>query len=329
MPQQRDGSAGRSMDARGARLLRAWQGTTALSIVALIVIGTYAYYLRAQNTRIFHSEYPLIDPARSLVSQSNFFTTVQPLRDQMDGIVTQYEARGDKVGVFFEFLNTGATIAINQDERFWPASLSKLPTALEVMKKAEDGDWQLSDQLVLFDQDKSSDFGALYEQPTGTKFSIEDLLKALLIQSDDTAHRILIRNTTAGDFEELTSALGLQDFYNNDYDINAKEYSRLFTSLYSASYLNRSDSSLLLSWLTETPFNDFLQSGMPSGVTFAHKIGIQDPRSTYLDSGIVYVPERPYILTVMVDSSATATSTEAKQIMRDLSKAAYDFVANH
>jgi beta-lactamase class A len=300
---------------------------TGVLLVLLVIASAYAIMDRQAGPSVV-AKYPLLDPARNFTDQTNFFSTVEPLRKEMSDIVARYEAKGDRIGVYYEFLNTGANVSINQDERFWPASLSKMPTAFEVMKKVENGDWKLSDELVLFDDDKSNAFGDLYKEQTGTRFTIEALLKALLIQSDDTAHRILLRNTSAADFTDMTDALGLTDFYNNNYDITAKEYSRLFRSLYSASYLSRDDSSLLLSWLSQTSFDSYLASGIPEGVTFAHKIGIQDPKSTYLDSGIVYVPDRPYIITVMTDTSAGGGEKEAESIMHDLSKAAYDYATS-
>lgn len=273
------------------------------------------------------SKYPLIDPARTVVEQKHFLSTIEPLRRNLKEIVDKYESKGNKVGLYFEFLNTGSNISINQDDRFWPASLSKMPTALAVMKKVEKGDWKLSNELVILYEDRNDGFGDLYKKAAGTKISIDDLLKELIINSDDTAHRVLIRNLEGSDFEEMLLALGLDQLYDANYDITAKEYSRIFRALYSSSYLNRDSSSYLLRVLSETKFNDFLASGIPLDTVFSHKIGEHDPKMTYLDSGIVYIPNRPYLLTVMVDSSKSGGREEVKKIMKDISMAAYQYVS--
>lgn len=304
-------------------------GLVLLMVLTVAMVGMLLHRDTLLKEQSSVNAFPLLDPARALVEQKYFFSTVEPLRAQMNNIVAQYEKQGDRIGVYFEFLNTGANISINQDGRFWPASLSKMPTALAVMKKVEQGEWKLSNELVLFPEDRSDAFGILYQQPAGTRLTIERLLQELLINSDDTAHRILIRNLSASDFQGLLFALGLENLYDNKYEITAKEYSRIFRSLYSSSYLERPSSSQLLTWLTETPFNDFLASGLPTGVTFAHKIGEHDPEVTYLDSGIVYVPYRPYLITVMVDAKKGGGRDDAKKIMNALSQAAYTYVANH
>jgi beta-lactamase class A len=307
----------------------------AIFIVVLIAlnistIGFFTYQNRRDAVRPFANPYPLIDPTRSFIEQKYFFSTIEPLRKELKEIVGKHEKNGNRIGLYFEFLNTGANVSINQDSRFWPASLSKMPTALAVMKKAEKGEWKLSNELVLFYEDRNDAFGTLYKKPAGTRLTIEELLKELILNSDDTAHRILIRNLEGGDFEEMLAALGMEEMYDKEYNITAKEYSRIFRTLYSSSFLNREYSSMLLGWLSETRFSEFLGSGVPTGVPFAHKIGEHDPTITYLDSGVAYVPNRPYLITAMVQIKEGEGGREkAKEIMKELSAAAYEYVANH
>ena len=152
-------------------------------------------------------------------------------------------------------------------------------------------------------------------------------IKELLINSDDTAHKILIRNLAAENFEEMLQGLGMEDLYDKDYNITAKEYSRIFRSLYTSSFLKREYSQQLLQWLTETPFNEFLGGGVPNEVPFAHKIGVHDPQKTYLDSGIAYVPNRPYLLTVMVQINNAEGKEKAESIMKEISEKTYAYIS--
>ncbi|MEK7572064.1 MAG: serine hydrolase [Patescibacteria group bacterium] len=299
-----------------------------LAVTNVITIA-FIVYEKREPLPSFHNPYPLIDPARSFIDQKHFFSTIEPLRKKVTDSVRHYEKEGSRVGVYIEYLNTGANISINQDERFWPASLSKMPTALAVMKKVEKGEWKLSNELVLFYEDRNDAFGTLYQKPAGTRFTIEELLKELIVNSDDTAHRILIRNLSAQDFEDMLLALGMDEMYDKEYNITAKEYSRIFRTLYNSSYLKREYSTMLLTWLSETRFNEFLDNGVPTKVTFAHKIGEHDPQVTYLDSGIVYVPDRPYLITVMVDAKNSGGRETAKEIMKKISEEAYTYVANN
>lgn len=270
------------------------------------------------------SDYPYIDIAREYIPQEHFIVNIQPLREELQAIARK-EKEGT-VSIYFEFLNTGANVQIANDSYFYPASLVKLPTALVAMKKIEDGEWHLGNKLVLFEQDKDSRYGTLYQQPVGTSFTIEELLKKLLTESDNTAHKILMRNMSEDELNELKDAIGLNDLFNEKSEITAKEYSRMFRALYNSSFLRRRYSQQLLDWLTQTSFKQQLDAGVPDNVPFAHKIGEDDVEKNYLDSGIVYLPNRPFLMTVMVKEH---DKKSANDIMKRVSEAAYKYVSSY
>ncbi len=311
-----------------------WWNSKKISLIFLIVfvctnIVWGFLFLRERKSEDYINPFPLIEASRSFVDQEHFFTTIEPIRRDLVSRVGEYEAQGFEIGLYFEYLNTGASISINEEKRFFPASLSKMPTAFVVMKKIQDGEWKLSNELVLFMEDRNSDFGELYQEPVGTRLTIEELLFELLVNSDDTAHRIFLRNLSEDGYEELFNALGFSDFYDSQYRVTAREYTRIFRALYTSSYLSRQHSTTLLEILSSTYFNTFLDAGIPEGVTFAHKIGINDLDTIYLDSGIVYVPNRPYLITLMIDVPSEKTRQDAEMIMKEISSVIYQYVANY
>jgi beta-lactamase class A len=312
---------------KGFKLQRLSVSVTVAVIIVLVAsnIVTSSFLIHTNLTRQGgHQKYPLIDVARNYIPQEHFIVNIQPLREQLQKIVK--DNGPDSISVYFETLNSGANIQINNDTRFYPASLVKLPSAMAAMKKIEKGEWHLDNRLVLLDQDKDSRFGTLYRQPVGTSFSIEELLQALLLQSDDTAHHILMRNLSEDELNDLKNNTGLNDLFNEKGEISAKEYSRMFRSLYESSYLKRDGSQQILQWLSQTPFNDMLASALPKSVAFAHKIGEDDINKSYLDSGIVYLPNRPFMLTVMIKQH---DQNKANDIMGQISRAAYNYIQDY
>lgn len=306
-----------------------WMTIALLTVVFLLILSFDFYGGRSNDGENYQNPYPFVDVARSIVGQEHFFSTIEPLRADLKSTVEKYEKEGARIGLYFEFLNTGSNVSINQESRFWPASLSKMPSALAVMKKVENGEWKLSNELVLFEEDKDERFGDLYKRPTGTRFTIEELLKRVLVNSDNTAHRILVRNLASEDYTEIFDALGMRELFDAEYKITAKEYSRIFRALYSASYLNRESSEKILRWLSETKFSEFLSTGVPVEVPFAHKIGEEDSDGVYLDSGIAYVPNRPYLITIMVEIKGSEGRERAKEIMKEVSELSYNYVSNN
>ncbi len=297
---------------------------TVLILVLLITNVVTLGFLLKKNSYEQAKDYPLVDIARSYIPQEHFIVNIQPLRERLNEIV---QAEGaDTISIYFEYLNTGANIQINNDTRFYPASLVKVPSALVAMKKVERGEWQMGSMLVLFEEDKDPRYGDLYKRPVGTRFTIEELLQALLKSSDNTAHRMLMRNLSENELGELKDAIGLEDLFDEKQEVSAKEYSRLFRSLYNSSFLKRSSSQQILEWLTQTEFKQSLNAGLPNSALFAHKIGEDDVEKNYLDSGIVYLPNRPYLITVMIKH---LDQTKSEAIMKNIAQAAYQYVEGY
>jgi beta-lactamase class A len=306
-------------------------GTLALLVATNVAtVSILVYQNRPDAILSFENPYPLIDPARSFIGQEHYLATLQPLRVELYEMVAREKKEGNEIAIYFEYLNTGANIAVNPELRIFPASLIKLPLAFTVLKKIEGGDWRLNDKLVLAPGDQSSGFGQLYRKPVGTMFTIEELLKALLEDSDNTAYQILLRNLSPDEVDATFEALGLGELFNSVGQITAKEYSRLFRALYTASYLNREHSQILLKWLDEAPFEGFLSTGLPREISFSHKFGTHGPQRVYTDSGIAYVSNRPYLITVLIHRTKgdqSGDQEEAERIMQEISESAYTYIS--
>ncbi len=295
-----------------------------LAAIALIVTNliTVGFITRTHKP---NSQYPLIDPARDLIAQEHFIVNFQPLRETLFEI----EQRDDGLdfSLYFEYLNTGANISINNNLRVWPASLLKLPMAIVVMKRVENGVWALTDQLELLEKDKGAKFGTLWQKESGSKIAIVDLLKEMLTLSDNTAYNIFSRNIDKDESIEVVIELGVEDLFNQAGLMSTKEYSRFFRALYTSSILKRDSSERLLKLLADTEFKNFLSAGVPVNVTFAHKFGIQEDLGAYLDSGIAYPPNRPYLITVAIKGTDDpGERPRAEALMKEISEKIFEYV---
>lgn len=293
------------------------------------------YETRPSLEEASRSNFPYIDPARNFISQDNFIVNIQPLRVSVNDLVDEF-GRG-RVSVYIEFLNTGANIAINPNLTIWPASLPKVPLAMAVMKKVEKGVWDMQNELVLLEEDRDSrsghEYDSLWEYPIGTRFTIERLLREVLVNSDNTAQKILMRNMHEDELRAVVDAVGLESVLDEEGKLSAKEYSRFFRSLYTSSFLSRANSQRILDWLNESPFEDFLSTVVPEEIPFPHKYGQNVPLRVYADSGIVYLEDRAYLITVMVQEDETVPSDiageHAREFMRNISLETYNYFLNY
>ncbi|MBI5734052.1 MAG: serine hydrolase [Candidatus Kerfeldbacteria bacterium] len=273
-----------------------------------------------------------LDPSVGRASKKDLIVNAQYARNYLTSVAKEHEDKFD-MSIYFEYFPTGMNVAINPELKLWPASLTKLPVAMVTMKKIEDGTWHHDDELVLLDQDIDPKSGDLYSSNSvGTRFTIDQLLQKLLVDSDNTAYRILYRNIEARDFTDLINEVGLDELFDKEGKITAKEYSRLLRSLYFATFLNGENSEKIIKLLTQSTFNKYLSAGLPVGVEFAHKYGENVDYNLFSDSGIVYVPHRPYILSVMMQAkkgTADEDGVEAEKIMKQISEKIYDYVSKY
>ncbi len=292
-------------------------------IIFLVITNLVAIFFIVclKNQSSPNNFYSFLNPARKYFRQEDAIVDIQPLRDELNKIGTN-----PNISIYFEYLNTGANIAVNKDAEFFPASLLKLPVALAAVKKIQNGQWQWDNELVLMRSDKDEGFGDLYKQEIGTRFTIEQLITLSLVQSDNTAYRILLRNIDPAEVEKVQNGLGIKDLFFDNGDISAKRYSVIFRSLYNGSFLSEKYSQKILTIMAQPGFSDYLSSGLPTGTLFAHKIGISSEKGVYLDSGIIYLKNRSYLLTVMI---RTLNEAEAKEQMKNISSAIYKYISSY
>lgn len=269
----------------------------------------------------FQKDYPLLSPERGFYPQKDLIVNIQPIRDQLVEI-----GKDQDVSIYFEYLPTGANIAVNKDQKIWPASLMKIPIAMAIMGKLEDGEIQLDNNLILNEEDRNSDFGNLYKNPAGTSFTVEKLLEEMLVNSDNTARNILSKKLETTDLDDVLNHLGIEYDYRNNEQISAKKYSIFWRSLFYSSYLKPENSSKLIEIMSGSSAEQYLAGAIPNTVKFSHKIGALFDVNNYADSGIVYLPGRPYILTVMTKNKDQKT---AEGIMQDVSQKVYAYISKY
>jgi beta-lactamase class A len=269
------------------------------------------------------TSYPLLSPLRRVIPPEHFLTTLEPLRAEIRRIV---ESQPLRAAIYVEFLNTGANIIINQDARFWPVSLAKLPVAIGTMRAVELGRLTLDTPIDLLDAERARASSELYRGLVGSTLPVRDLLRNLLTQSDNASFLALSRQMGTDLVLDMKAALGLDQLFDEEGRITAREYTRFLRALYTSGFLHESNSQYILDLLNQSAFPYFLRQSVPDSISFPHKWGAYPELNAYGDAGIVYVPGRPYMITVLVEGSGNADDRERViTLMRDISSAAYGF----
>lgn len=275
--------------------------------------------------------YRFINPTVMSNLGKHFIINFKPLRDEFTKIQAKYNNTGD---VYFVYLNNDVWVGLGERDLFFAASTVKVPLAMAIYKSVEEGRLKLDDRYSLEELDLDEQFGKLYQVGVDKELSIRELLSVMLEKSDNTAAQALAH---------ITKKIGIEDplfdiyqFMGWDTDpaatvrnysnINLKTLSNMFLSLYNGRYISLEHANDILRMLDESEFNDKIVAGIPKGVPVSHKIGIADAQKAYTDCGIVYAPNRHYILCVATQSMDQA---KASQFMAEISKTAYQYVIKH
>lgn len=285
---------------------------------------SYEHDIAAEHYTEHIKDYPLLDPALPFYDKDNLIVNIQELREYLQSLPEQNKDWAE-MSIYFEVLNTGANISINNDLKIWPASLAKLPVAMVAMKKVENGDWDLEEKTFTVTEQNLDIHTKDINNQIGQNYTLRFVLERLLLESDNTAYRMLISELTEEELDSIDHAVGLDAFFTEDGKVSAKDYTRLLRALHSSTYLGEEYSQMLLNLMAESKNNQFLKAGVPSNVKVAHKWGINEELGTYADSGIIYLQNRPYLFSIMINAK-DGDQEKSQRLIKEASERAFNFM---
>ncbi len=224
-------------------------------------------------------------------------------------------------------------MVFNDAEKFHPGSLAKIAILITYLRMAETTPGLL-DRELLFDN-KVIHIAPVqtYNSKTikpGNTYKIRDLLHSMIAYSDNYALVILNLHLDMSVFNKMFTDLGMAvpDIKDISSSLTVKEYSKFMRVLYDAGYLTIPASEYAMSLLAECDFNQGMKKELPTNLKVAHKFG-QWGDDNFLElheSGIIYLNNRPYLLTIMTRGK---NLDQQAALISHISKMTYDYmVAN-
>ncbi|HEY3356953.1 MAG TPA: serine hydrolase, partial [Polyangia bacterium] len=164
----------------------------------------------------------------------------------------------------------------------------------------------------------------------GRAYPASTLIERMITESDNNAAIALGGGDADTWMARVFADLGLPrpriDYPVGHYETSPRHFATFFRALFSASYLDQAHSDRALELLARTAFRRGLVAGVPADVRVAHKFGERTVGSQVElhDCGIVYCPERPYVLCVMTRGHDLDHLVSA---VAEVSRATYQAVA--
>jgi beta-lactamase class A len=159
----------------------------------------------------------------------------------------------------------------------------------------------LSASLFLHDVEQGQ---ASLNQPLGGTTAQAEMQKMIVV-SDDTAWEDF--NNLLGHPALLAYAhsLGMNSYDPDNNLITSDDLALLLSSLYQDKLLDSQHTNLLLSYMQQADYTQYIGGVIPKGVKFYHKIGFLDDR--VMDAAIIDNGKHPYVLVIFTkDPSGTS-----------------------
>lgn len=243
---------------------------------------------------------------------------------------------GLRASVYARDLNNGPWIGIDENQVFFPASLSKVPVMLFILDLAEADPTILQRELVypgpegMTSANNMEGEGGDRQMEAGRAYSYEELLSRMIAHSDNHAMELLMADHDPEDVMALMRTMHSEgDFVDGELMMSPKVYAAFFRVLYNATLVNRHLSEYGLQLLTQGEFGAGLRYHIPKDVPVASKFGLRTDRwmgtgdLSFHECGIVYMPDSPYVLCVMT-SSSTSSGEQLEAIVADVSRIVWE-----
>lgn len=232
--------------------------------------------------------------------RENLFKKLKAAVEDFDGVM----------GISVKDLASGDEFHLNEDVVFPVASSIKIPILVELFNKARAGSIDLDGKAIIRDGDKVKGSGVLKEMGDGTvTLTTRDLATLMIIVSDNTATNMLIDAVGMDDVNTMLNELGLEETRlqrkmqdhqaiseGRDNFSTPSEFARLMERLHRHEGIDPWVCEQSLSVLRK-PKATPISRALPYEVEVADKGG--DMPGVRCDIGVVYLPERPYVLSIM------------------------------
>lgn len=285
----------------------------AISLAGVWMLACKNYQKQAETKE--EKLYPLLNPRLRNFSREErnlrAFPTLIPLREKLFAYLGD---RKSNVAFYVEDLNSGAWSGYRERDEFYPASLLKVPVAIGVMKKIDNGDWSLKKTIALRAEYRDKRFGKLWKEEEGKEIEIETLLEQMLGESDNTATNMLFKNLTTNERDEVYYHIGISNPEMIEKEsgeiifkkITARNLATFFRALYNATYLTRESSNYLLELLAGTKRDILFSTQIPDSVKVSHKSAVftdnPDLPKNFHDCGITFFSDHPYLYCLMTEN---------------------------
>lgn len=255
-----------------------------------------------------------------------------------------------KVGAAAVVLETGDAALLNADGHYPMQSVYKLPISMAMMEQIRQEDHALDEQIGVTPADfvRQGQASPLRDKnPNGGAFTIRELIRLALIESDGTASDVLLRVLGGpNEVQQYLSQIGIEDMkvVNTEKEMGADwnvQYQNWATPLAAVELLRlmrdkwvqntgQEEKELLLTSFMQSAVTGLnrIKGLLPKGTVVAHKTGTGGTKdgmtSATNDIGIIDQPNGKHLAVAVFVSDSPADDKTRDAVIARIAKAAWD-----
>ena len=240
-----------------------------------------------------------------------------------------------KPSVFVLSIDNHNYASIDSNRVYPAASIIKLPVLIQMYKSIEAEQFGLKDSMFLTEYYRSSGSGNLQYAQAGNAYSIYDLAKVMIQDSDNTATNMLM--SKIGSMNDINAALKnwgikhthvqtwLPDLTGTNYT-TAEDMAQMLLNISddNNSFLNVNSQSDIINIMGKVKNVNLIKAGLPANVDFIHKTG--DIGTMLGDAGIVYLPSGERYIVVIL-ALRPHNHPNGKMYIQEASKIIYNYMS--
>jgi beta-lactamase class A len=241
------------------------------------------------------------------------------------------------ISIYFRDLNNGNWFGIREHAKFSPKNLLKVPVMIAYFKWSETNPLVLRRKLRYTGKEPAvgqTEGEQRREIEPGKTYSVNDLIFRMIVHDDAAAYALLYANLPGSRLDRIFKDLSVD--YNprkRDNSLSLSAFAAFYRVLFNASYLSEDLSEKALRYLSKSTFRGAMASGIPPNIDIASKAGErtisvaddgeEKEQFQLHEFGIIYHPNRPFLLGVTVQGADTE---HLEKIIRDLTRLVYEEV---
>jgi beta-lactamase class A len=224
---------------------------------------------------------------------------------------------------------------IRPDEKFFTASIIKVPIMVAVYRKVDAGKLDFSQEITIKEEDWAAGAGWLQWKKAGTKQTVGDLLLLMMTQSDNVAANALVRTVGGADHvNDVARSMGAKDtlLYQKvssergavpalDNRSTPRDMAIMMRQIAKGKAASDKSCGYMIDLMHQDRLDWWLDAGLPAGVNAANKAGWL--YRVYDEVGIVDEEGHHYVIAIL-SKHGTADVYQGEDLIKHLSSAVWE-----